>query len=132
MLDFESLESNLQAEVEGVWRPLAKGARVKVARIGNDEYMKLLRRKFKSNRAVLEQEDDLAAEINEELLIEVYAHTILKDVEGIGVNGQLITKYTPEIGIKLLSARNFREKIKAYAEDMEAFLAKQEDAAVKS
>ena len=50
-----------------------------------------LREKYKASRAVLDMEDDLAAEMGEEIAIEVYAHTILKDIEGINDRGTPLT-----------------------------------------
>lgn len=126
MFDVNSLATNLKTEVEGVWRVIGrdkdnKEVRVKVARLGNEEYSKELRRKYKSNRAVLEQDDEIAAKLGEDMIIEVYATTILKDVENIGIDGQLITKYTPAVGVKLLTIKDFRERIKGLAEDMQAY-----------
>lgn len=126
MFDVNSLATNLKTEVEGVWRVIGrdkdnKEVRVKVARLGNEEYSKELRRKYKSNRAVLEQDDEIAAKLGEDMIIEVYATTILKDVENIGIDGQLITKYTPSVGVKLLTIKDFRERIKGLAEDMQAY-----------
>lgn len=132
MFDISSLMTSKAKETEGVWMPIGNEAKVKVARIGNDEYQKLLRRKYRANRAVLEQEDDLAAKVSEDVMIDVMAHTILKDVSGISINGAPIEKYTPEVGVQLLSIRDFREKVRAYADEAELFREHAEESIVKS
>ncbi len=129
MFDIENLETNLKLEEEGVWRPIGEGAEIKVARLGNAAYLKLLRTKYKANRAVLDMEDDLAQTMGEKIAIEVYARTILKDWRGIGSKGVPI-EYSVENAEKLLGIKDFREKVKAYAETMELFQDKAEEKAI--
>ena len=115
-----------------MWRDLPRGAGVKVGRWQNDEFQKMMRRKFKSNRVMLEQDDDISDKVSLDILIEVMAHTILKDVKNIKFGGAVIEKYTPAIGIKLLTVKDFRDKVRAFAEDVNVYRVKQEDEAVKS
>lgn len=63
MFEFNDIETDTQKEVDGVWRPYKDGSELLIARIGNDRYRSLLRRKVKSNRAVLDNEDDLADKV---------------------------------------------------------------------
>lgn len=130
--DLDSLATNPQLEVDGVWRDLPKGAKIKVARWGNEEFQRMIRRNFKSNRAVIEGEDEIADKVTEEILIKVMAHTVLRDAQGIKFKGEEITKYTPDIGIQMLKLKDFREKVKGLAEDMSAYQDKKEEEAVKS
>jgi hypothetical protein len=125
-------------EVEGVWFPIARGVMVKVARAQNPNFRRVLRRKYKAVRASLEQDDDTAHDLSDELMQEVYAQTVLKDMKLEEVNGKL-----PEVKIdgvpyqngtfdqtmaaKLLKNELFRNKIKGYAEDQNAFLMFTED-----
>lgn len=124
-------------EVEGVVRAIGRGVSVRVARVNNPTYRSLLRRKYKGVRGVLEQDDDAAMEISDELMQEVYAHTILKDIivsdekdeSGeakyvVKIDGEVYSNglYTPQLGMKLLKLEPFRNKIKAIAEDQQAFL----------
>lgn len=130
--DISSIETDTKLEVEGVWRDYNSKAKVKIARWANDDFSRLMRNKYKSVRSVMEGDDDAAAELSVELVIEVMAHTILKDVQGIGYKNQLITNYTPAIGIELLKVKDFREKIKAMSEDQASYLLNKEDEIVKS
>lgn len=132
MFELNSLASDPKLEEEGVWRPLGSGAEALVARIGNKKYRSMIRRKLKANRVILEQEDDLAEEIGEEVMNEVYAHTILLDLKNVSIDGKPLEKYTPAIGIRLLAMRDFRERIKAYAEDAEAYRTKRDEEVGKS
>lgn len=130
MFDIEDLITSKDLEDNGVWKPIGHGAEIKVARIGNDAYLKMMRHGYKDERAVIDQEDDFSAEVQEKLLKKVYAHTILKDIRGITRKGVEL-KYTPELGLELLEIRDFREKVKAYAEEMQTFQVKAEKAAVE-
>lgn len=121
-------------ETEGVWFPLARGVKVRVARIQNPNFRRVLRRKYKAVRASLEQDDDTAAELSDELMQEVYAQTILKDLkveDGAVVNIDGVPyangTFDQKIALKLLSNELFRNKIKAYAEDQNEFLLFTED-----
>lgn len=125
--ELESLETDPQKELEGVWFDMGKGARVKVARHGNKKYTAMLRRLAKQNRVTLEAEDDVSFELSETMTIEVYAHTILLDWEGIKIGGEFV-KYTPELGVEVLTKlKDFRERIQGFAQTVESYRVKHED-----
>lgn len=132
VFDIGSLATNEALETEGVWRELPKGAGLKIARWQNAEFAKLMRRKFKDNRDLLEADDDLSDKVGTEVLIEVMAITILKDVRNIAFEGVVIEKYTPEIGRKLLAIKDFREKVKTLSEQVDQYRDKKEQQAVNS
>ena len=132
VFDIGSLATNEALEVEGVWRNLPREAGLKIARWQNAEFAKMMRRKFKDNRDLLEADDDLSDQVGTEVLVEVMALTILKDVRNIAFEGKLIEKYTPEIGKKLLKIKDFREKVKALSEQVDQYREKKEENAVKS
>lgn len=134
--DFDISEyiTDPKAEIEGVWRSLGKNAKgnvqeVKLARIGNDDFNDLLRKKQKANATLLEQNDaessKLATEINEELL----SKTIIK---GMRINGQEIA-YTPAIGLALLrQSKDFHARIRTLADQAEAYRLHNEEESAKS
>lgn len=130
MFEINSLRTDENLEVQGVWRVIGRDSktgvesRIKVARSGNKEFNRLLRNKVKANKAVIEQEDDLSFDVQEELAIEVYAATILMDVENISFGGKPIEKYTPALGRELLKIKDFRNKVKSFAEDDDAYRVK--------
>lgn len=127
--DISDFMTDPKLEEEGVWFPFGKGREVKIARANNPAAESMIRSKFKVNRAVLEQEDDLAAKLNIDLTVEVYAHTVIK---GLRVNGKEVP-YSAEKGIELMTeSRDFRDKVFTYAKNAEAYRVKAEDNAVKS
>lgn len=128
VFDISDYLTDPKKENEGVWFPLGKGREIKLARAKNDDYKRQIRAKYKANRAVLEQEDDASADLNDDIMIEIYAQTVIK---GLRVNGVELP-YAPTEGIKLLKNVDFREKIFAYANTADSYKAKAEDAAVKS
>lgn len=131
-LDLEDMMIDETLESEGVWFPFPGGARVKIARINNKQYKQVVRRKFKASKAVLENEDDVAAELSEELMIEVYAETIVKDWEGLRLKGKEVPFSKANALHILQTAKSFRERVKNYAEEEESYRLKREDDAVKS
>lgn len=134
MFELNTIATDPQLELNGVWRPFTDGSELLIARIGNPAYRSLLRRKVKANRAVLDNEDDLADKVSDKVLGEVMAETVLLGWRGVTVNGAEVP-YTKELGAQLLtdpSNRDFREKVKAYAEDAEAYRKRVEDNAVKN
>jgi hypothetical protein len=130
--DVSSLSTNEDLEVQGVWRDLPKGAAIRVARWQNTEFSRMMRLRFKANRDLIDGDDDLSDKVSLDILIEVMAATILKDVRNFGLEGKRIEKYTPEIGEKLLRVKDFREKVKAVSEQADQYRLKQEDKAVNA
>lgn len=132
-MDFESFFTDHSAENEGTWVKLSSTARIKVARASdaNEAYTSALRAKYKAHRFDLEQDDEISTRLQEEIMIELYADHILKDVEGMNLGGQPIV-YTPEIGRKLLANKDFMARVRSHATSLEHFKQKAEDDGVKN
>lgn len=128
--DVSDLSTNEDLEVEGVWRDLPKGGAIKVGRWQNTEFSRMMRTRFKANRDLIDGDDDLSDKVSLDILIEVMACTILKDVKNMGLEGKRIEKYTPQIGEQLLRVKDFREKVKAVSEQADQYRLKKEDQAV--
>lgn len=128
VFDISDFLTDAKAEVDGVWTNIGKGRELKLARAKNEEANKVMRLKYRANRVVLEQDDDVAVALNEELMIEVAARTLIRGVRVDGVE----MAYDPADGEKWLQNRDFREKIFALANNIEAYRVKAEDSAVKS
>lgn len=129
--ELNSLKTDAEREVEGVWHPLPGEGEIKVARHGNDRFNKLLRQLAKKHKLTLEAEDDLSFKVSEDLMIEVYAHTVLLDWRNITIDGTP-TDYTPEIGMQALRVKDFRERVEQLARDAESYRVKNEAAIVKN
>lgn len=129
MYDIEKLKTNLDMESEGVWHDFGHGARVKVARTNNPAFNSFVRKNYKANRAALQQDDDVSAELSEAMMINAYAHTILKDFEGFALNSEPLP-FSVANAKTLLEIRDFRDRIKDLAESADNFRAQAEEAAV--
>lgn len=123
---FATFATNESLEVEGKWFNLSKTARVKVARSGNPNYVKRLRKKLDENRIDLESQGDEANELAEKVMIDVMADTILLDWEDIQFQGKVM-EYSPLNARLLLQIKDFRKKISGFSESFEAFKVKQEE-----
>ena len=132
-MDFENFLTNYQHENEGVWVQIGKDAHIKVARASdaNEAYTSALRSKYKDHRYDLEQEDDSARQLENQILVDLYADHILKDVRGIRKGGVEI-EYTPKVGRELLQNKDFFARVRQHATNFEHFKQKAEDDAVKN
>lgn len=145
-MDFSRFLTDEVAEVEGVWKPIGSGAEVRIARLNNPNFRKAFQAKSKANRALLDQDDEAANELLENIMLELMARHVLKDVKGITIpdldqfspeiRGKTIgtdLPYSVKIGHELLCAsRDFAQKIRQLSEAMENFQTEQEEKAVKN
>jgi len=145
-MDFSRFLTDEVAEIEGVWKPIGGGAEVRIARLNNPNFRKAFQAKSKANRALLDQDDEAANELLENIMLELMARHVLKDVKGITVpdleqfspeiRGKTIgvdVPYSSKIGHELLCAsRDFAQKIRQLSEAMENFQIEQEEKAVKN
>ncbi len=118
-------------ELEGVWRSLGKDKQgnvrhIKLSRLNNDDFNSFVRSEQRKHQAVLDQQDDDAFKLAEEINRRALAHTIIR---GLRVNN-VDVPYTVEVGMSLLKSRDFHAKINALAGQMDAYKAKQEETLV--
>ncbi len=107
-------------ENEGVWVDLGEGARLKVARLGNDGYKAMFQRELKPHRRQMKQ-GLLSEEVADNILIKCMAHHILMDWEGIEFNGQSLP-YSHENAIMLFrELKDFRDLVHEISQEMEVF-----------
>ena len=123
---FASFATDESLEVEGKWFNLSKTARVKVARAGNPNYVKRLRKKLDENRIDLESQGEEANDLAEKVMIDVMADTILLGWEDIQFQGKPMG-YSPLNARLLLKVKDFRKKVSGFSESFEAFKVKQEE-----
>lgn len=124
---FSSFATDEALEVEGTWFHLSKTARVRVARAGNEKYLKALRKGLEANRIDFESASDESNEVAEKLMIDVMADTILLGWEGLSFQGKPM-EYSRINARVLLRVKDFRKKITGFSESFEAFKVKaQED-----
>ena len=130
MFDIFEMMNSPRLENEGVWRELRGGAEIKLARWGNDAFNELLRSHAKKHENTLKHNDTVAQKLMENIMNEVVAHTVIKDVRGLIYKGEAVT-YTPALGQIWMQDRNFNELVTALCKEEAAYLLSAEEEALK-
>lgn len=134
MLDvFSRFAVDLKAETEGVWKDFY-GAKVLIARTGNEKFNKKLNEVFEKHREDLSKKDEAADKLADRLMVEVFADTLILDWEGIAYQGKEV-KYSRQAVIDLLSPpemRDFRYELLSLADDAENFRLQLEEEQTKN
>lgn len=121
---FSLYQTDTAKENQGIWFELGD-ARFLIARTGNQKSSELytqLRAKNKARLAVKAQEE----EVTEEILIELYAKTILLNWEGVTKDGAP-WPYSVENAKEALKLRDFRDIIFGWAGDYTNFKAQNDE-----
>jgi hypothetical protein len=133
----QSYGTDLKKEVEGNWFPLTmiEGCEVKVARAGNPNYMKLMRKLYKRFTKQLRRGKDVPQEAEEKINMELLVNTILLDWKGMpGEKGKDVP-FSIEMAKLLLGdpeLKELKDEIVSYSEDFEAYKAEEEEALEKN
>jgi hypothetical protein len=122
---FENYATDEKAEIEGVWRPLGTG-RVKVARANNNNYIQLLNKLIGEHGSALDGDSKAAVDLNKQVMVEVFAKTVLLDWEGLSYKGKPIS-YSHDNSKMLLQHNDFRNKIGMLSNEFEAYKLKAEE-----
>lgn len=116
-MDMKQFATDRDAETEGVWHDLGDGARIRVARAGNDRWKQAFRRVMGPYRQQIKR-DALSEDRLRELSVEVEATTILVDWEGLEEGGEELD-YSAESAARLLTEYpEFRSTVNELADDM--------------
>lgn len=121
-----SYGTDLKLETDGAWFPLAliEGVMVKVARAGNPQYKKALKRLYKPYTKQLRRGKDIAQEIEDRIQTDLLVQTLLKDWSGMPGEKGADVAYSEEIAKELLAdpeLKELREEILGFTEEFEAF-----------
>lgn len=118
-------------ETNGVWEDLTEDVRIKVARIGNTRYQKVLQRLMKPHRRAVRR-GTVDDSIIEKCVIKAIAETVLLDWEGLEEDGKKIV-YSQATAERLLNDfREFREQVTEIASEIESFKIEDEQEAEKN
>jgi hypothetical protein len=123
---FTTFATDEKLEVEGVWRALQGDSRLLLARSGNERYIKKLNDLYTLHQQKLSEKTPEAEKLNRDLMNEVIASTILLGWENLSYKRKPIA-YSVENAKMLLAHSEFRDKVVAMAQDMDAYRAKLED-----
>jgi hypothetical protein len=124
--------TSAKLETEGVWVDLGDGGSVKVARAGNPDNRKLLKRLVAPHKAAL-RSDRLPDEVLERITTQAMAQTILLDWKGLEEDGAALPAYTPELGAQYLGKyKDFRDQIAAFSADLALYQEESAEATAKN
>ena len=119
-MDIARWKTDETLENEGVWQPAGEGCELKIARLGNPESTRLLRRYERKYRRQIDN-GTLSPEKDAEITARVYAEAILLDWRGMKESGVEVP-YSTENAFRLLNEyRELREMVADYAKDAEAY-----------
>lgn len=122
----KSYGTNPKRELEGAWFNLSMidGAKVRVARAGNPEYDKLLRKLYKPYAKTMRQGREVARSVQDEIQLQLTIKTILKDWEGIPDGEGGFIPFTEENARTLLSdteLKELKDEIEDFSNDFAKF-----------
>ena len=120
-MDFKThYATDSNAEAEGQWIEWSEGTRLKIARLGNPNYNRLLQAKMKPVRHLRDRGTLPDAE-SSRILCEVIAETIITDWEGVEYEGKELS-YSRENALMLLTElKDFREDVITVATEQSVF-----------
>jgi len=98
MADINSIKTDSNKEIEGVWVDFELGIKLKIARARNPKYTELLRQLLDPLRVDI-RNDKVAVDDFNNILLEVRAKTVLLDWKNIEENGKSIP-YSSEKAIE--------------------------------
>lgn len=119
--NLNSLKTDKQKEVNGVWREYFDGAKLLVARMGNEKYRAFIAKEYKANRIAIDRGGEKADQLAQRIQTEALARHVLLDWEGVELDGKA-TAYTPEIGIKVFNMMpDFKTDVENIAGEVSLF-----------
>lgn len=95
MASIETIKTDLQKEIDGVWVPFAEGIELKIARERNSKYQEELRKLVDPVRKDI-RDDTIDIEELNKILLKVRAKTILVDWKNIESKDGETIPYSPE------------------------------------
>lgn len=121
-MDLSTFETDRQLEVDGVWVDIGDedGTQLLIARIGNPNYNRLIRARLKPHKNLL-QRDAMPIEMQEKILNEVLAETVLLGWKNLMYKGKKIN-YSSARALEMINnISDFRELVMELANSMETF-----------
>lgn len=123
--------TNQTLENDGVWKDLGDGAKIKVARLGNPNNLRVTKELSKPFTIQI-QRNKLPDDIQKKIMNESLARTVLVGWSGISYGGSPID-YSVDNAIKLLTEfSDFRDVVFSAANDLTAFQDQQDVEEVKN
>ena len=122
---FQTFATDEIAESAGRAFPLDKTTSVTVARTGNPNYVKALRRRMEESQVDVTDNSDANEALVGGMIIDAMAEGILLGWSGVQYKGKDLP-YTKDNARMLLGLKDFRERISGIAGKLESFRVKEE------
>lgn len=145
---FKQFATNPNLELDGVWHDLgpaqrmkegtnepdpASIPRIKVARLNNKRYGRLLVQQYEVNKTLLEMKGDAAEAKSEEITVDVMAQSILLGWENLEYDGApLPNTWSLDNAKKLLKVKDFRDLVGQKAAERQKYLLAADEASGKN
>lgn len=122
----ESLEN------EGIWETLPNGSKVKVARVGNDAFIKEYNALPPETQAQIEDDsDDISEDVAREVFADLLSKTILVDWDEVYIDDEKVP-YDQDLAKELLrDIKDFRNDVWRIANNRNKFRQKERERSVK-
>ncbi len=114
----------------GVWVPISQDARLKIARTNNPNFRRVFRKLIAPYTAAI-RTNSLSDDLDEKIMVQAMAETILVDWQGITENGEPVP-YTVEKAKEYLMHEPFREMVSTFSRDLELFKQAQDEETEKN
>lgn len=124
---FNEFATDQALERNGVWREIGPGTEVLVARANNRNYSRVLSELYEKNSQKLEEKSEAADDLSDQIMIEVFAQTILLGWRGDFAYKGSILVYSVENAKMVLQHAEFRRRIGQIANDVDNYKMKVED-----
>ncbi len=122
---FYDFTTDTELEVNGVWKTIRGGAKLLVARFGNDKFVRECDKLREQNREALANDDDAAKDLWAKLRRGAMAKYILVGWEDITFKGEPVP-YSVDKAAEFLERKDFSAVVEAIAIDMDNYKVKQE------
>ena len=126
-MKISSLAIDKSKEEEGVWQDIGEGAKLLVARSGNNKYQDFLRQQIKPHQNRLRR-NSLPDDVLEDITLRAMAKFILLGWSGILDDDEKEIEYSEEKAKELMrDFPEFKDIVSSLASDFESFKLEQEE-----
>lgn len=128
---FSHFATDPKKEAEGVWKEIAPGARVCVARFDNRAFQDALAKGYEERRVELDKGGETAEAVAAEVMADAMAEHLVKGFSGLAYKGKP-QEYSPQAAREMLGHKEFLRLVRRLAEDVENFRYDAEESAAKN
>ncbi len=128
---FKVYSTDETKENTGVWRDIGDGCSLLIARAGNRAYGKLVTSAVEKNQRALDAKNDAAEALNESIMVEVAAKTVLLGWSGLQYKGADM-EYSVENAKILLGIKDFRILVLKLSNEIDVYRSAEEAEVAKN